>query len=109
MVSGTDTAADGIITLAGAVNAVPEFKGYKSLTHEAVIAAQPDVLLMMDRGGSHGADNEALLADPAIKMTPAGKTKSIIRMDGAYLLGFGPRTASAIKDLAKKLYGVEAE
>jgi iron complex transport system substrate-binding protein len=28
-------------------------------------------------------------------------------MDGAYLLGFGPRTAEAIHDLAKSLYGDE--
>ena len=28
-------------------------------------------------------------------------------MDGAYLLGFGPRTADAVHDLAVALYGDE--
>ena len=26
-------------------------------------------------------------------------------MNGLYLLGFGPRTASAVRDLARSLYG----
>ena len=29
------------------------FAGYKQLTDEAIIAAKPDVILMMDRGGDH--------------------------------------------------------
>jgi iron complex transport system substrate-binding protein len=29
-------------------------------------------------------------------------------MDGAYLLGFGPRTADAIHDLAVSIYGAQA-
>jgi iron complex transport system substrate-binding protein len=29
-------------------------------------------------------------------------------MDGAYLLGFGPRTAAAVRDLSEALYGAGA-
>jgi iron complex transport system substrate-binding protein len=39
--------------------------------------------------------------------TPAGKAKRLIKMDGAFLLGFGPRTAGAVKELAVELYGNE--
>ena len=37
-------------------------------------------------------------------LTPAAKSKSFVAMDGNYLLGFGPRTASAARDLARALY-----
>jgi len=43
MASGQGTAADAVIGLAGGVNAVEGFPGYKQLTDEAVLAAQPDV------------------------------------------------------------------
>jgi len=28
-----------------------------------------------------------------------------VKMDGGYLLGFGPRTADAVRDLARAFYG----
>ena len=60
---------------------------------------------MMDRGGDHDAATTELFANPAIASTPAGEASKLIRMDGGYLLGFGPRTAGAIRDLAVALYG----
>lgn len=105
MASGSGTAADGIIALAGGVNAVEGFTGYKQLTDEAAITARPDVILMMDREGELAIDDSELYGHPAIASTPAGQARQVIRMDGAYLLGFGPRTANAVKDLAAALYG----
>ena len=103
--SGTDTAANGIIGLAGAENAITEYSGYKALTEEAIIGAAPDAIVMMDRGGDHGATDAELLANPAIALTPAAENKAIYRLDGAYLLGFGPRTADAATELSQLLYG----
>lgn len=105
LASGSSTAADGIIALAGGVNAVEGFSGYKQLTDEAAITAKPDIILMMDREGQLAIGDADLYAHPAIASTPAGQAKKVIRMDGAYLLGFGPRTAGAIRDLAVALYG----
>ncbi|PSH64397.1 hemin ABC transporter substrate-binding protein [Phyllobacterium brassicacearum] len=107
LASGTKTAANGIIELAGAENAITEFQGYKPLTDESIITAKPDVILVMDRGGDHSAANADLLANKAIAATPAGEAKNIVRMGGQYLLGFGPRTAQAAHDLAKAFYGNE--
>ena len=104
LASGSNTAADGIIKMAGAFNAVNSFNGYKPLSDEAVTVAAPDVILMMDRRGNHGTDDEELFSMPSISTTPAAKTKSLIRMNGLYLLGFGPRTASAINELRSELY-----
>lgn len=102
--SGTGTAADALIRMAGGVNAVTEFEGYKQITDEAVGLAAPDVILMMDRGGDHGAADDELFAMPSIKLTPAAQTRSVIRMDGLLMLGFGPRTAEAIRRLNDALY-----
>lgn len=103
--SGTGTAANGIIALAGAENAITEYEGYRPLSEEAITAAAPDAILLMDRGGDNGATETELLEHPAIALTPAGQNKAIYRMDGAYLLGFGPRTAAAAGELADHLYG----
>jgi iron complex transport system substrate-binding protein len=105
--SGSKTAADGIIRFAGGVNAVEGFSGYRQLSDEAIITARPDMILMMDRGdgSSHAAVEEQLFALSAIQSTPAGEQRKFLRMNGAYLLGFGPRTADAVRDLATALYG----
>lgn len=103
--SGTGTAADGMIALAGADNVITEYQGYRPLSEEAITAAAPDAIVMMDRGGDHAATDAELLANAAIALTPAGQNKAIYRLDGAYLLGFGPRTAAAATELADLLYG----
>lgn len=104
MAAGRQTAADGILKLSGAINATGDFHGYKSLNDEAIIAARPDVILMM-RDGGPGASDAEVLANPAIALTPAGQNKALIRQGSMTMLGFGPRTAEAIRDLATALYG----
>ncbi|WP_306151315.1 hemin ABC transporter substrate-binding protein [Roseovarius sp. MMSF_3281] len=106
--SGTGTAADALIRMAGGVNAITDYEGYKQLSDEAVGLAAPEVILMMDRGGDHDVADDELFAMPAIKLTPAAKTRSVVRMDGLLMLGFGPRTAEAIRKLNDELYDQES-
>lgn len=108
LAAGHGTAADGIIRMAGGVNVMGDFEGYKQASDEAVVTAKPDVILMMTRGGDHDRGGEEVLSHPAIAPTPAGQAKALIRMDASYLLGFGPRTAGAVRDLAKAFYGDKA-
>jgi len=108
LASGRDTAADGILALAGAENAVADFAGYKQLSDEAILSAAPDVVLMMDRAGDHGASAGTLFSHPALAQTPAGKHNRLVKMGGQYLLGFGPRTAEAIRELASRLAGIRS-
>lgn len=103
MVAGRKTGADAIITLAGGTNAIDSYEGYKQVSEEAIVAARPDVILAMQRGGD-SVTADAVFASSAFALTPAAKTKSFISMDGLYLLGFGPRTAAAAHDLAGALY-----
>ncbi len=105
MAAGVHTAADGIIKLSGAINATDGFPGYKPVTDEAIIEAKPDAIVLMSRGGGHGVADEEVLSHPALSLTPAAEKKAILRIDGLHALGFGPRTASAIRDLNGAIYG----
>jgi len=100
MASGADTGADGIIALAGGVNAMQGFDGYSQVSDEAVLLADPDVILMMDRSGDHAADNAEIIAHPALGQTRAAETGAIVRQPGLLLLGFGPRTPQAVEALS---------
>lgn len=102
LAAGTETAADGMLKLAGATNVAAGFSGYKPLTDEAVIAARPDVIVMMERPGATPAPDD-LFKLPAFSQTPAAATKALVTMDGLYLLGFGPRTPVAALELMTAL------
>ena len=69
MAAGAHTGADGIVTLAGAVNAIEGFSGYKQLSDEAIVTAAPDVILMMDHAGP-GVSDDDLFGNAAISQTP---------------------------------------
>jgi len=104
MAAGRNSSAAGIIEMAGGDNAMQGFEGYKPVTNEALISAAPDVVLMMDRSGNHAISDEDLFAIHALSVTPAGRDKRIVRMNGLHLLGFGPRTASAVTELSTALH-----
>ena len=103
MAAGQKTAANEIIALAGGVNAIDSYDGYKIINDEAIVAARPDVVLSIQRG-KDSLDAEAVYVHPAFAMTPVAANKAFISMEGLYLLGFGPRTAAAARDLSVKLY-----
>jgi iron complex transport system substrate-binding protein len=104
MAGGAGSSAEGIIRLAGGVNAARGFQGYKQMTDEAVIAAAPDLILMMDREGDLSITAEDVMAHPALGLTPAAENGRIVRMNGMLLLGFGPRMPEAAEALYDALY-----
>lgn len=107
LAGGANTAAQGMIEMAGATNAVEGFEGYKPLGDEAVITAAPDVILMMEAGRAVSVTDEEVLSHPAIAATPSGHNGNILRMDGMLLLGFSVRTGQAINHLAAGLRGAD--
>lgn len=109
LAAGQGNAAAAVIEMAGATNALDGFDGFKQVSDEAIIAAAPDAILMMTRGGVVMVEDSEILTMPAIAATPAGIEGRVIRMNGQYLLGFGPRTAQAVEDLTDALYGKEAD
>lgn len=108
LVGGAGSSAEAMITLAGGTNAVTGLDGYKPLTDEAAIAAAPDLILMMDRGGDHAVTLTDIAAHPALRLTPAGAEGRVVTMDGLYLLGFGPRTGDAALELTAHFQNLPA-
>jgi iron complex transport system substrate-binding protein len=106
LVAGASTAAQAMLTYAGATNAVRGFKGYKPLTPEAMIAAQPDCLLVTEQGLQSAGGLEALYKLPGLAQTPAGRSKAVITMDALRLLGFGPRMPEAVLALNQAFQGL---
>ncbi|MEG0822737.1 MAG: ABC transporter substrate-binding protein [Burkholderiaceae bacterium] len=102
-VAGTDTAADAMIRLAGGVNAMSGFAGYRPLASEAVVAAAPDVILATREGLGALGGVEALLGRPGLSLTPAARSRRVLSFDTLYLLGFGPRLPQAVRELAAGL------
>ncbi|MCP4520695.1 MAG: ABC transporter substrate-binding protein [Cytophagales bacterium] len=103
MVAGENTQMQSMIELAGGENAVSGFESFKPLTNEALVSANPDVILMFSRGKQSLNGEEGVLAIPGMSETTAGKNKNIIAMDGQYISGFGPRLGEAAIELNKEL------
>ena len=101
LVAGQKTQMNQMISIAGGQNAVSDFESFKPLTAEAIVSANPDVILMFTTGAQ--SLNGVFENVPGIMQTNAGKNKQIITMDGQYLAGFGPRTGEAALELNQKL------
>ncbi len=102
-VAGKSTAADMVVSLAGGTPVINEYEGYRPITAESVIAADPDFILIPARGLDSLAGLEGLLNQPGISQTKAGMEKKVIVIDDLLLLGFGPRTPEAVKQLASAM------
>jgi iron complex transport system substrate-binding protein len=102
MVAGKDTSMDAIISIAGGKNAANGFSKFKPYTTEALINANPDIILMFDFGYKSLGGINSILKMPGVMLTKAGKNKKIIEMDGDLLVNFSVRLAGAISELNSK-------
>ncbi len=105
MAAGRNTAANAMIALAGGNNAFGDtHDGYKPVSSEAMIAANPSIILLTkDTLDTLGGIDKAV-AIPGVALTDAGKNKRIVTMDSLYLLGFGPRLPEAVQELGQLLH-----
>ena len=106
MVAGRETNADAVIRYAGGTNAVQSFEGFKVLSPETLTESKPEIILMFESGLASLDGKAGLERLPGLSATPAMQNNHIIVMEGYYLLGFGPRQAEAVAELAKKIHRV---
>ncbi|MFY0408760.1 heme/hemin ABC transporter substrate-binding protein [Solicola sp. PLA-1-18] len=107
---GQGSGADSLVTAIGGhdVTADIDWKGMKPVNDEGLVAAQPDVVLMMSKGlESVGGVDGLLEKMPAIAQTPAGQKRRIVDMSDTQVLSFGPRTADVVDALARAVYAPE--
>ena len=108
---GEGSGADSLIEAIGGYDVAAEidWNGMKPLTDEGLIAAQPDLVLMMTGGLDSAGGVEGLLKRlPALAETPAGQHRRFVAMDDSQILGFGPITASVLNALAVATYAPES-
>ncbi len=103
-VAGRDTAAREIIRLAGGHNAMDGFSGYRPLTAESLVEAEPDVVLTTTSSLAGIGGERALWAVPGMSAVPAAKRHRLVALDDLLLLGFGPRLPEAVRELRESLY-----
>ncbi len=101
--AGDDTSGSAMVRLAGGTPAVSGFTGYKALSAEALIAAAPEVIVVPAHTLKTGGGIDGILKLPGIAETPAGTSRRIVAFDDLLLLGFGPRLAQGIDELARAL------
>jgi iron complex transport system substrate-binding protein len=103
MVSGKGSSAEAMMHYVGAHNAIQGFDGFKPLTPESVIAAQPDVVLFTDQGLGIVGGIDGALKLPGLAQTPAGQKRRIASLEAMFMLGFGPRLPQAVAALDNAL------
>lgn len=99
MVAGKGTAAHALLELAGAVNAVTQFDGYRPLTAEAMAALAPQVIINSTQGIEVLGGVQAFWRRPELALTPAFAKKALATLEASHLLGFGPRMPQAVQAL----------
>mgnify|MGYP000594899872 CR=1 FL=1 len=104
MAAGRETSAAGILELAGARQAIDGYTGYRPLSAEAVVAAEPDWIVLTQSALSSLGGRDGVRSHPALGATPAARAGNIAPLDGLLLLGFGPRTPAAASRLASRLH-----
>jgi len=103
LIAGSNTSGDGLISLAGGINPLSSFEGWKPVGTESIIQAEPELILISERGLNGFGTIEELKRHPALYLTPAAQNDNIIALDGMASLGFGPRTIDIALQLAKNL------
>jgi iron complex transport system substrate-binding protein len=104
LVAGTQTRADEVLQLAAIQNpAAKDMQGYKPLTAEGAIQYNPNYIIALQTQMTE-QHLEAILEQPALKMTSAAKEKHFMVLAGDDL-SFGPRLPEVIRKLSDKVYG----
>jgi iron complex transport system substrate-binding protein len=106
LIGGAGSVADAIIDAAGGIDAgvAAGIQGFLPITAEAVVAAQPDVIIVPQSGVDSIGGIDALLQIPGVAETPAAKNGRILVYDDLLLLGMTPRTGAMVRQLALDLH-----
>lgn len=106
---GEGSGADSLIQAIGARDVATEvgFKGMSPTNAEALIKAQPDVIIVMTLGLASVGGLDRALELPGIKQTPAGQHRRVIDMSDYEVMSFGPRTANVLAALGTAIFDPE--
>jgi iron complex transport system substrate-binding protein len=101
LIGGSGSVADAMIEAAGGVDAgvAAGIQGFMPVTAEAIVAAQPDYIIVPQSGLDSIGGMDALLQIPGLAETPAAKNGNVLAVDDLLLLSMTPRTGQALHAL----------
>lgn len=108
---GEGSGTDSLIETLGGVDVATEigWVGMRPMTAEALVDADPDLILMMTKGlESVGGVDGLLERIPAVAETRAGQNRRIVDMSDYEILSFGPRSPAVVDALARAIYAPES-
>ena len=100
---GQGSGADDLIDAVGAYDVAEEigWQGMRPVTAEGLVAAAPELVVMMTQGLASTGGVDGLLEQlPALAQTPAGQHRRFVDIDDSLILGYGPATAAVLNALA---------
>lgn len=107
LLAGPGSGADDLITALGGVDAGTAAglkSAFTTVTTEAMINADPDVILVMTQGADSVGGIDEVVKLPGLSQTDAGRNNRVVQMDEAEVLTFGPNTGRVIAALAEAIY-----
>lgn len=107
LIAGPGSGADDLIAALGGrdAGAAAGMTGaFTAITSEALLRANPDVVLVMTQGAESVGGLDGVLAIPGIAETSAGRARRVVQMDESEILAFGPDTGKVLAALARAIY-----
>jgi iron complex transport system substrate-binding protein len=107
LMAGPGSGADSMIESVGGVDVGTDIgleRPFVPITSEALLTAQPEVILVMTAALDSVGGVDGLLRIPGLAQTPAGQSRRIVDVADTELLSFGPRVGATITALAEVLY-----
>lgn len=105
--AGNHTTAAEIIDLIGGHNPMATFDGFKPVSAEIIAADQSDYVLVPQSTFDHYGGLEGLKTDPVLGLNKAVANGKVLTVSASTILGFGPQSASEIRDVAEFLHQQE--
>lgn len=103
MVAGNGSRADAFLELAGLTNPFSDsVENYQTVSAEALMQANPDLILTLENAEAMGGGRDKVLADPAISLTSAGRAGRVLAIDPRWL-NFGPDLPKSLNVLLSNL------
>jgi iron complex transport system substrate-binding protein len=103
LLGGKESGADEMIRSAGGIDVGSDFglAPFTPLTSEAIVNANPDIIVVTTRGLASVGGIDGLLELPGIAQTPSAKTRAVVSIDDDLLFSFGPRTGELIVQMSQ--------
>ena len=103
--AGPGSLIDSLITMAGGENIAAEAQGaWVQFSLEAVVASDPEIVILPVKHGTAFTPPEALAEHPAWGQTIAVKESSIFTIDDDLVSRYGPRIVLGLEEMARIIH-----